>query len=79
MKIMAKNNCILKLSEEEVTITWFFMTGMSVRGISKWMGLPEKKISYYKRRAMKKIGAKNNNEFIMWFLEKSFNYRKKII
>lgn len=44
----------LTFTENEVAVTWFFMTGMTVRQIAEWMNLPEKAVSYYKRRVMKK-------------------------
>ncbi len=65
----------LSFTENEVAVTWFFMTGMTMRQISEWSGIPEKSVSYYKRRVMKKIGVKNNNEFIIWFLENRENYQ----
>lgn len=59
----------LLFTENEVAVTWFFMTGMTLRQIAEWTGFKEKTVSYYKRRVMRKIGVKNNNEFIMWFLK----------
>jgi DNA-binding NarL/FixJ family response regulator len=59
----------LLFTENEVAVTWFFMTGMTLKQIAEWSGLKEKTVSYYKRRVMRKIGVKNNNEFIMWFLK----------
>ncbi len=51
------------------------MTGMTLKQIAEWSGISEKSVSYYKRRVMKKIGVKNNNEFIIWFLENRKNYQ----
>lgn len=59
----------LSFNENEFAVTWFFMTGMTLKQIAEWSGLNEKAVSYYKRRVMRKIGVKNNNEFIMWLLE----------
>ncbi|MEN7463190.1 helix-turn-helix transcriptional regulator [Pantoea dispersa] len=63
-------------TENEVAVTWFFMTGMTMKQIAEWTGLPEQSISYYKKRVMRKVGANNNNEFIIWFLKnrKSYQY-----
>ncbi|MBD8144405.1 helix-turn-helix transcriptional regulator [Pantoea agglomerans] len=58
----------MSFTENEVAVTWFFMTGMTLKQIAEWLGLTEKSVSYYKRRVMRKIGVKNNNEFIMWYL-----------
>lgn len=69
----------LTFTENEVAVTWFFMTGMTVRQIAEWMSLQEKTVSYYKRRVMKKIGVKNDNEFIMWFLENRLSYQRSEI
>ncbi|WP_042958569.1 helix-turn-helix transcriptional regulator [Erwinia tasmaniensis] len=65
----------LSFNENEVAVTWFFMTGMTLKQIAEWSGLNEKAVSYYKRRMMRKIGVKNNNEFIMWFLENRLIYQ----
>ncbi|QAB32671.1 helix-turn-helix transcriptional regulator [Pantoea ananatis] len=65
----------LCFTENEVAVTWFFMTGMTLKQIAEWSGLKEKKVSYYKRRVMRKIGVKNNNEFIMWFLKNRAVYQ----
>lgn len=77
MKFIDKNERHLNFTEKEIAVTWFFMTGMNAKKISEWSGIPEKSISYYKRRVMKKIGAENNNEFIMWFLDNRSNYLKE--
>lgn len=61
-------------TENEVAVTWFFMTGMTLKQTAEWSGLKEKAVSYYKKRVMRKIGVRNNNEFIMWFLENRMNY-----
>ncbi|KAF6660648.1 helix-turn-helix transcriptional regulator [Enterobacteriaceae bacterium EKM102V] len=66
----------LSFTENEVAVTWFFMTGMTMKQIAEWSGIPEKSVSYYKRRVMKKIGAENNNEFIIWFLKNRKNYQE---
>lgn len=68
MTIIDHEGCTLKFNESEVSVTWFFMTGMTVEQIAEWTGLSKKSVSYYKRKVMKKIGVKNNNDFIMWFL-----------
>ncbi|MCW0323510.1 helix-turn-helix transcriptional regulator [Pantoea dispersa] len=65
----------LSFTEKEVAVTWFFMTGMTMKEIAEWSGIPEKSVSYHKRRVMKKIGVVNNNEFIIWFLENRKNYQ----
>lgn len=65
----------LSFTENEVAVTWFFMTGMSLKQIGEWSGLPEKSVSYYKRRVMRKIGVNNNNEFIIWFLKNRKNFQ----
>jgi len=65
----------LSFTENEVMVTWFFMTGMTMKQIAEWSGIPENSVSYYKRRVMKKLGIVNNNEFIMWFLENRTSYQ----
>ncbi|KAF6660693.1 helix-turn-helix transcriptional regulator [Enterobacteriaceae bacterium EKM102V] len=65
----------LSFTEKEVAVTWFFMTGMTMKEIAEWSGISEKSVSYHKRRVMKKIGVVNNNEFIIWFLENRKNYQ----
>jgi len=59
----------MTFTENEIAVTWFFMTGMTSKQIAEWTGLKEKSVSYYKRRVMRKIGVKNNNELIMWLLQ----------
>lgn len=70
-----KQRCLL-FTENEISITWFFMTGMTIKQIAEWSGLKEKSVSYYKKRVMRKVGVRNNNEFIMWFLENRINYQE---
>ncbi|MEJ1268928.1 helix-turn-helix transcriptional regulator (plasmid) [Pantoea allii] len=66
----------LTFTENEVAVTWFYMTGMTMKQIAEWSGIPEKSVSYYKKRVMKKIGVANNNEFIIWFLENRNTYQE---
>ncbi|MCW0307097.1 helix-turn-helix transcriptional regulator [Pantoea ananatis] len=65
----------ISLNENEVAVTWFFMTGMTLKQIAEWTGLKEKSVSYYKRRVMRKIGVKNSNEYILWFLKNRAIYQ----
>ncbi|MCT6592920.1 helix-turn-helix domain-containing protein [Pantoea dispersa] len=75
MTFMDNAQRCLSFTEKEIVVTWFFMTGMNMKQIAEWSGIPEKSVSYYKRRVMKKIGVVNNNEFIIWFLENRNNYQ----
>lgn len=75
MTFIDNENSSLKFNDKEVAVTWFFMTGMTMKEIAEWTGMSSKSISYYKRRAMRKIGVKNNNEFIMWFLKNRNNHQ----
>ncbi|MBC0855525.1 helix-turn-helix transcriptional regulator [Pantoea stewartii] len=65
----------ITFTENEIAVSWFFMTGMNLRQIAEWTGLKEKSVSYYKRRVMRKVGVKNNNELIQWFLENRAVYQ----
>ncbi|MGG6101351.1 helix-turn-helix transcriptional regulator [Pantoea allii] len=56
------------LTVDEISLTWFFMTGMDMKQIASWMALPVHAAYYIKQRVMKKLGVKNNSEFIIWFL-----------
>lgn len=38
----------MSFTENEVAVTWFFMTGMTLKQIAEWLGLTEKSVSYYK-------------------------------
>jgi len=69
MKFTDRKKCQLSFSEKEIAVSWFYMTGMTLSKISEWTGLSEKSASHYKRRAMNKVGARNDNEFMIWFLE----------
>ncbi|KTS72220.1 helix-turn-helix transcriptional regulator [Pantoea stewartii] len=64
-----------KFTEKEIMVTWFFMTGMTMKQIAEWTNIPEKSVSYFKRKVMRKVGVDNDNEFIMWFLENRQTYR----
>lgn len=75
MTFMDNTQRCLFFTENEVAVTWFFMTGMTLKQIAEWSGLKEKTVSYYKRKVMRKIGVKNNNEFIMWFLKNRAIYQ----
>lgn len=78
MNLMKNGNKPISFTGNEVAVTWFFMTGMTMKQIAEWSGIPEKSVSYYKRRVMKKIGAENNNELIMWFLENRHDYKENL-
>lgn len=75
MKFMDNAQRRLSFTENEVAVTWFFMTGMTLKQIAEWTGLKEKNVSYYKRRVMRKIGVKNSNEYILWFLKNRTVYQ----
>ncbi|KTS24926.1 helix-turn-helix transcriptional regulator [Pantoea stewartii] len=64
-----------KFTEKEIMVTWFFMTGMTMKQIAEWTNIPEKSVIYFKRKIMRKVGVDNDNEFIMWFLENRQTYR----
>ncbi|MGC6657704.1 helix-turn-helix transcriptional regulator [Pantoea sp. EEL5] len=61
-------------TENEIAVSWFFMTGMNLRQIAEWTGLKEKSVNDYKKRVMRKVGVKNNNELKMWFLQNRLVY-----
>lgn len=75
---MNDTNCRLTFSENEMIVTWFFMTGMTTKQISEWTNLSEKSVNYLKKSVMKKVGAKNSNELIIWLLNnnQSFCYKR---
>lgn len=79
MTLIDNESCPLIFNENEVCVTWFFMTGMTLEQIAEWTGLSKKSVSYYKRRVMRKIGVKNNNEFIIWFLGNRHSYQSNKI
>lgn len=56
------------LSDVEITVVWFYMTGMSMEEISNITGMKQRSISYFKRKVMQKIGADNNNDMILWYI-----------
>jgi len=56
------------LSEVELTVIWFFMTGMKMEEIAERTGLKKQSVSYFKRKVMRKIGAENSSELIVWYL-----------
>ncbi|KTS72227.1 helix-turn-helix transcriptional regulator [Pantoea stewartii] len=64
-------------TENEIAVSWFFMTGMNLRQIAEWTGLKEKSVNNYKKRVMRKVGVKNNNELKMWFLQNRLVYNNR--
>ncbi|MDF7788601.1 helix-turn-helix domain-containing protein [Pantoea stewartii] len=74
---MDKVNQKLSFTEKEISVTWFYMSGMNMKQIAEWTGLPENSVSYYKRSVMRKIGVKNNNEFIKWLLKSETSQQDK--
>ncbi|RNA72345.1 helix-turn-helix transcriptional regulator [[Curtobacterium] plantarum] len=75
---MNDTNCSLIFSENEMVVTWFFMTGMTTKKIAEWTSLSEKSVNYLKKSVMKKVGAKNSNELIIWLLNnnQTFSYKR---
>ncbi|MCW0306098.1 LuxR C-terminal-related transcriptional regulator [Pantoea ananatis] len=69
MELTDREGNSITLSDNEVAILWFLITGMTSRRMSYWLDMPEKLVSYYKIRAMKKVKVKNNVELLMWFTE----------
>ncbi|KTS25535.1 hypothetical protein NS381_20695 [Pantoea stewartii] len=68
--------CIF-FTENEIAVSWFFLTGMNLRQIAEWTGLNEKSVNNYKKRVMRKVGVKNNNELMMWFLQNRLVYKNR--
>lgn len=61
----SKGDLVL-LKENEATVIWYIMTGMTSRRISHRMNVNEKMVSYYKLQAMKKLKVKNRAELNFW-------------
>ena len=72
MELKYRHGQKVSLTTDEISLTWFFMTGMEMNKIADWMALPVHAAYYIKQRLMKKLGVKNNSEFIIWFI----NYRE---
>ncbi len=68
----------LFFTENEVAVTWFFYDRHDPEADSGMVRSQGKNVSYYKRRVMRKIGVKNNNEFIIWFLKNRAVYHDGI-
>lgn len=64
-------------SDQEVWVTWLFMTGMRGHDIAFRMGLSAKAVSFHKRSAMKKAGVSNAAEFFLWFLSNHRHYQNE--
>ena len=56
------------LSELETTVIWFYMTGMRMEEVAERTGLKPQSVSYFKRKVMRKIGAENSNDLIIWYI-----------
>ncbi|WP_315975542.1 helix-turn-helix transcriptional regulator [Pantoea dispersa] len=56
------------LSDVETIVIWFIMTGLKLEYIAYRVGMRHQSVSYLKRRIMRKLGAKNNNELIVWYI-----------
>lgn len=68
MNLLNLRNERIFLTIDEISFTWFFMTGMTTKQIAAWMGLPESKIYWLRKKVMIKAVAKNKNDLIGWFL-----------
>jgi len=77
MKLPDREGNSITLSDNEVVILWFLITGMASRRISHWLDMPESMVSYYKIRAMKKVKARNKAELLMWFTENRPPYKEQ--
>lgn len=60
------NNVVL--SEVEITVIWFYMTGMKMEEVARRTGLKQQSVSYFKRKVMRKIGAETSNDLIIWYI-----------
>ncbi|MFB4339683.1 LuxR C-terminal-related transcriptional regulator [Pantoea sp. CS_6] len=56
------------LTEQELSLSWLFMTGMTVNQIAYQMASPAHVIYYLKQKIMQKVGVRNNSEFILWLI-----------
>lgn len=68
MLIKNKNGSEVSLTENEICIIWYEMTGMGLAEISKFMRLSVDKITSYKQKCMVKLKVANKSEFVYWFL-----------
>lgn len=68
LKVIGKYGEIVFLTENEIAIIGYYMTGMILQQIACRTGMDVLKIRYHKRTVMRKLGVKSNKELILWFI-----------
>ncbi|WP_394547301.1 helix-turn-helix transcriptional regulator [Pantoea ananatis] len=68
LKVIGKHGEIVFLTENEIAIIGYYMTGMILQQIARRTGMDVLKIRYHKRTVMRKLGVKSNKELILWFI-----------
>ncbi|MBC0853631.1 helix-turn-helix transcriptional regulator [Pantoea stewartii] len=68
MELKSKQGKKVYLTEQELSLSWLFMTGMTVNQIAYQMASPVHVIYYLKQKIMQKVGVRNNSEFILWLI-----------
>lgn len=67
-KVIGKYGGIVFLTENDIAIIGYYMTGMKLQQIACRTGIDVLKIRYHKRTVMRKSGVKSNKELILWFI-----------
>ncbi|MGA4364777.1 MULTISPECIES: helix-turn-helix transcriptional regulator [Pantoea] len=68
LRVIGKHGENVFLTDKEIAVIGFYMTGMKLQQIACRTGMDVLKIRYHKRRVMRKLGVKNNKELILWFI-----------
>lgn len=67
-KVIGKYGGVVFLTENDIAIIGYYMTGMKLQQIACRTGIDVLKIRYHKRTVMRKLGVKSNKELILWFI-----------
>ncbi|ENE4240319.1 hypothetical protein ABNH60_003532 [Salmonella enterica] len=67
MKMQNKNKALYLLNHMEISVLHCFLAGLNSRQIQTEMSMPDKTVSYYKRKILKKSGARSLLQFAWLF------------
>ncbi|MCW1774728.1 helix-turn-helix transcriptional regulator [Pantoea ananatis] len=77
--MMRKHQHPSLLTDREIAITWFFLTGMQPKEIAARLSVSEGKLSFLKQKLMRKVGVDSNNELFIWFVKNKRKFNQECI
>ncbi|KGL57904.1 helix-turn-helix transcriptional regulator [Pantoea ananatis] len=67
-KVIGEYGGVVFLTENDIAIIGYYMTGMKLQQIACRTGMDVLKIRYHKRTVMRKLDVKSNKDLILWFI-----------